>query len=92
MDALMFPLSEYVLKLIPSLVIFCSKEGQTLAWFTKAPLGKADLNLHVSSIFSKITPEKFLKNKYFVDECLLGLPMQQKLLTTRFMLPVPQGF
>ena len=33
-DALMFPQSEYVIKLILSLVTFRSTEGQTLARFT----------------------------------------------------------
>ena len=33
-DAIMFPLSEYVIKLIPSLVTFHSKKGKTLAQFT----------------------------------------------------------
>ena len=45
MDAFMFPKSEYVIKLIPLLVTFRSKEGQTLTRFTYAPMGKADLNL-----------------------------------------------
>ena len=34
MDALMFPLSKFVIKLIPSLVTFRSKKGQTLAQIT----------------------------------------------------------
>ena len=48
MGALMFPLSEYVIKLIPSLVTFRSKDVQTLARFTQAPMGNTDLNLYVS--------------------------------------------
>ena len=53
-------------------------------------MGKADLNLYVGRnsfffFFSKMEPEKFLKNKYFIDECLPSLPMQQKPLTTRFI-------
>ena len=59
MDALMFPLLEYVIKLIPSLVTFRSKEGQT-----QAPMGNTDLNLYVSrnSAFSpKLHPRRFLK-------------------------------
>ena len=44
-------------------------------------MGKADLNLYVGRNFSKMEPEKFLKNKHFVDECLSSLPVQQKPLT-----------
>ena len=65
MGALMFPLSEYVIKLIPSLVTFRSKEVQTLARFTQAPVGNRDLNLYVNrnSAFSpKLHPRSFLKN------------------------------
>ena len=44
----MFPLSEFAIKLIPSVVTFRGKEGQTLARFTQAPMGNIDLNLYVS--------------------------------------------
>ena len=42
MCALMFPLSEYVIKLKPSLVTFCSKEVQTWVRFTQAAMGNTD--------------------------------------------------
>ena len=90
MDALKFPLSKYVIKLIliPSLVTFRSKKCQTLVRFTWAPIEKADLNLYVgrnSAFFSKMEPEKFLQNNHFVDECLPSLSVQHKPLTTRFI-------
>ena len=60
----MFPLSEYVIKLIPLQVTFHSREGPTLSRFTQAPMGNADLNLYVrrNSAFSpKLHPRSFLK-------------------------------
>ena len=80
MNALMLPLPEYIIKLIPSLFTFRSKDGQTLTGFTQTPMWKVDSNLYVcrNSLFSpKLQPGSFLKNKYFVDECLPYLQMQQ---------------
>ena len=40
MDALMFPLSEYVIKLIPSQVTFRNKEGQNIGLIYIGSYGK----------------------------------------------------
>ena len=61
-EALMIHISEYVIKLIPSLVTFRSKEWQILTRFTYN-MGKADLSLILVEI------RHFLQNSNRVYQC-----------------------
>ena len=55
-------------------------------------MGKADLNLHVSGICSKIEPEKFLKKQIFGRQMSAESPIATKALDNALHLPVPLDF